>query len=118
LPTNLVKTLTFNLVYNDAGMEQAIEQIYTPGSSTYQQYLTPDQIVQRYAVSDAQLNTVKSWLTQHGYTDLVVDPLRASISAQTTVASIEQSLHIRMQSYDLQGHKFFMQAGNPTLSGQ
>jgi kumamolisin len=118
LPANLVKTLTFNLVYNDDAMEQAVEQIYTPGSSTYQQYLTPDQIVQRYAVSDAQLNTVKSWLTQHGYTDLVVDPLRASISAQATVASIEQSLQIQMQSYDLQGHKFFMQVGNPTLSGQ
>lgn len=118
LPTNLVQTLSFNLVYNDDAMEQAVEQIYTPGSPTYQQYLTPDQIVQRYAVSDAQLNTVKSWLTQHGYTNLVVDPLRASISAQATVATVEQSLQIQWQSFNLQGHKFFMQVGNPTLSGQ
>ena len=60
LPLNEIKPLTFNLAYNDASMERDVEQIYTPGSSTYHQYLTPDQIIQRYALSDAQMQTVES----------------------------------------------------------
>lgn len=118
LPTDEVKPLTFNLVYNDAAMEQAVAQIYTPGSASYHQYLNPAQIVQRYAESDAQLNVVKSWLTQHGYTILGVDSLRSSISVQAPVSAIEQSLNIQLQSFTVLGRQFFMQVGNPTLSGQ
>src|SRR6266851_5777141 len=79
---SVIKTLTFNLVYNDAAMEQRVAQIYTPGSAFYHQYLGPEQIVQQFAESDTQLNTVKTWLTGHGYTILVLDPLRSSISVQ------------------------------------
>lgn len=118
LPANEVKPLTFNLMYNDAAMEQAVAQIYTPGSPTYQQYLTPQQIVQRFAESDAQLSAVKSWLTQHGYTVLGVDALRSSISVQAPVSAIEQSLNIQLRSYSVMGRQFFMQVGSPTLSGQ
>ncbi len=113
LPSHEIKPLTFNLVYNDAAMEQGVAGIYTPGSPTYHQYLTSDQIVQRYAESDAQLNVVKSWLTQHGYTILAVDPLRSSISVQASVASIEQSLGIQLQSFTVLGREFFMQTGIP-----
>ena len=118
LPANDVKPLTFNLVYNDAAMEEAVAQIYTPGSASYHQYLTPAQIVQRYAESDTQLNVVKNWLTQHGYTILGVDPLRSSISVQAPVSAIEQSLNIQLQSFTVLGREFFMQVGAPTLSGQ
>src|SRR5487761_728626 len=31
LPANAIKPLTFNLIYNDAAMEQAVAQIYAPG---------------------------------------------------------------------------------------
>lgn len=118
LPANQVRPLTFNLVYNDAAMEQAVAQIYTPGSAGYHQFLTSAQIVQRYAESDAQLNAVKSWLTGRGYTILGVDPLRSSINVQASVASIEASLGIRLEAFNAQGRQFFMQVGNPTLSGQ
>src|SRR6266702_8474334 len=80
LPENEVKPLTFNLVYNDAAMEQDVGQMYTPGSSTFHQYLTPDQIVQRYALSDVQRQQVMNWLTQNGYTIDLTDSQRTSIN--------------------------------------
>jgi kumamolisin len=118
LPGNEQKPLTFNLLYNDAAMENAVAQMYTPGSSTYRQFLTPDQIVQRYAESDTQLNAVESWLKQNGYTILSIDPLRSQIQVQSSVAQIEQSLHIQWQQFTVSGHSFFMQVGSPTLSGE
>ena len=115
LPENEVKPLTFNLAYNDTAMENAIAQIYTPGSSTFHQYLTADQIVQRYALSTAQQQQVEDWLTQHGYTVDATDALHSGIKVHATVATIERSLNIKLQSFTLAGHVFFMQQGVPTL---
>jgi len=118
LPGNEVKPLTFNLVYNDAAMDQDVARMYTPGSATYHQYLTPAQVVQHYAVSDTQLSMVKNWLTQNGYSVLSIDPLRSGITVQASVASIEKSLNVQLQSFTVAGHQFFAQVGSPTLSGQ
>ena len=117
LPQDEVKPLTFNLVYNDAAMEQDVAQIYTPGSSTFHQYLTPDQIVQRYALSDVQRQQVMNWLTQNGYTIDSTDALRTAIKVHASVATIERTLHIKLNSYTIDNYQFFLQQGEPKLSG-
>lgn len=118
LPASQIMPLVFDLVYNDTAMEQTLAGIYTPGSSTYHQFLSPTQIVQRYAASDAQLAVVKHWLNSHGYTILGMDTLRSAISVQAPVSAIEASLGIQLAAFDLGGHQFFMQTGTPTLGGE
>jgi len=115
LPQDEVKPLTFTLVYNDAAMEQDVAQMYTSGSSTFHQFLTPDQIVQRYALSDARQQQVRDWLTQHGYTVDSTDALRTSIKVHATVATIERTLNIKLNSYTINGYQFFLQQGEPKL---
>ncbi len=117
LPTDEIKPLTFNLAYNDAAMEQAVAQMYTPGSATYHQFLTPAQIVQKYAPTDAQVQQVETWLQQNGYSVVSVDSMRSSIKVQATVATIESSLHIKFNAYTVFGREVFIQDGVPTLSG-
>ena len=115
LPGNEVKQLVFDLAYNDAAMERDVTALYTPNSSTYHQFLTPGQIVQRYGPSAAQQQMVENWLTQNGYTIITVDPMRTSIMVQAPVATIERSLNIKLQAFSLAGHEFFMQQGVPVL---
>lgn len=117
LPTNEVKPLAFNLIYNDAAMEQAVTQIYTPGSATFHQYLTASQIAQRYALSDAQMAQVQTWLTKNGFTITLVDALRSAIQVTATVGTIENALHIQLQAHTLFGREFFIQNGDPSLPG-
>lgn len=115
LPGNEVKQLVFDLIYNNAAMERDVAAIYTPGSSTYHQFLTPDQIVQRYGPSTAQQQLVENWLTRNGYTIISVDPMHTSIKVQATVATIERSLNIKLQAFFLADREFFMQRGVPEL---
>ncbi len=115
LPQDEVKPLTFNLAYNDGAMEQDVAQIFTPGSATFHQYLTPDQIVQRYALSGVQQQQVTDWLTQHGYTIDATDSLHTSIKVHATVANIEHTLNIKLNSYTIDGYQFFLQQGEPKL---
>jgi subtilase family serine protease len=121
LPINEIKPLTFNLAYNDAAMERDVAQIYTPGSPVYRQYLTPDQIVQRYALSDAQMQLVQDWLTQHGFTIVATDPLRMGIKVQASVGTIERALHVQLQQFTISlfgnSYSFFVQQSDPVISG-
>lgn len=121
LPLNEIKPLTFNLTYNDAAMEQDVEQIYTPGSPTFHQFLTPAQIVQKYALSDSQLQTVQDWLTQHGFTFVSVDQLRQGIQVTASVATIEKALSVKLQEYTIplfgSNYTFFIQESDPVISG-
>ena len=115
LPQDEVKPLTFNLAYNDGAMEQDVAQIFTPGSATFHHYLTPDQIVQRYALSGVQQQQVTDWLAQHGYTIDATDSLHTSIKVHATVANIERTLNIKLNSYTIDGYQFFLQQGEPKL---
>jgi len=115
LPQNEVKPLTFNLIYNEAALAQNVAQMYTPGSSSYHQFLTPAQIVQHYALSAAQVQVVANWLQQNGYNIDATDALNSSIKAHATVATIERTLHVTLTQYTVAGQTFFLQQGNPTL---
>ena len=115
LSGNEIKTLTFNLSYNDTLMEQDLAQIYQPGSPTFHQFLTPQQIVQRYALNDTQLQQVQKWLGQNKYTIDSVDALRSAITVRGSVSTIERSLHIQLQSYSILNREIFMQNGAPVL---
>ena len=115
LPENEVKPLTFNLTYKDTAIEQDIAQMYTPGSPAFHRFLTPDQVVQRYALSGAQQQQLVDWLTQHGYTLDSRDSLHTSVKVHATVATIERTLNIKLKSFTVDGHTFFMQEGQPTL---
>ena len=121
LPLNEIKPLTFNLAYNDAAMERDVAQIYLPGSPTYHQYLTPDQIVQRYALSDTQLRAVQDWLTQHGFTIVATDSLRMGIKVQASVGTIERALNVQLQQFTISlfgnNYTFFVQQSDPVISG-
>jgi len=115
LPANQVLPLSFGLTYNDTAFEKDISQIYTPGSPAYRKYLTPEQITQRYAISDQQLQQIQNWLKQAGYTIETVDALRSSIQVHATVGTIQQSLGIQLKSYNLLGQSFYMQDGTPKM---
>jgi subtilase family serine protease len=121
LPLNEIKPLTFNLVYNDAAMERDVAQLYAPGSPTYHQYLTPDQIVQRYALSNAQMQVVENWLTGKGFTIVSADPLRLGIQVQASVATIEHALNVQLRLYTINlfgtSYTFFVQENDPVISG-
>jgi len=96
-------------------MERDVAAMYTPGSPLFHQFLTPDQIVQRYAPSVTQAQQVQDWLTHNGYTIVSMNPLRSAIKVLGTVSAIERSLHIGLQAFPVVGREFFMQQGIPTL---
>ncbi|MGA2277679.1 MAG: protease pro-enzyme activation domain-containing protein, partial [Terracidiphilus sp.] len=51
----------------EADLDALIAAQQDPASPLYHQWLTPDQFAARFGMADADLNTVKSWLTAQGF---------------------------------------------------
>ncbi|EFH86546.1 S53 family peptidase [Ktedonobacter racemifer] len=108
-------TLTFNLAFDDDALNAFVTQLYTPGSASFHQFLTPEQLVQRFAMPDAQTKQIQAWLTQQGYTQISTDPLHSSIKAQATVQTIQTSLGTQLYTFSLLNQQFYMQNKDPHL---
>ncbi len=115
LPGNEVKSLTFNLIYDDTAFEHDVSQIYTAGSPSYHHYLTPEQILLQYTLADSQLQQVQHWLQQNSYTIDETDSLRSAIKVSATVATINRTLNIQLEQYTITAFTFFEAKGTPTL---
>jgi subtilase family serine protease len=89
---------------NEAAFDQAVDQIYKPGSATYHKWMTDADLAQ-YAVSRADMQTVKSELEVHGLT-VTGDPSGLALSAHGLVGNIESAFHTQIRNYSFKGRTF------------
>jgi subtilase family serine protease len=69
-------------VRDQAAFDKAVEEIYTPGSPTYNHFMTNDDLVANYAPSEKDIETVKHELASYGLEVLSVGKDHLSIRAQ------------------------------------
>ena len=92
---------------NATAMNRALHAIYTPGSSTYHQYLTATQWRARYAPDTADVSAVENYLHTQGFTGITVSGNRMLVSASGTAAKAERAFSTSLVSYRLGGHSVF-----------
>ncbi|CCH76713.1 putative subtilase family serine protease,secreted [Nostocoides japonicum T1-X7] len=79
-----------------AGAEALADAVSTPGNAQYGRYLTPAQWRARFAPTDAQVKTVRDWLTSNGF-HVVETPANHRYIEVTAPASVtEKALATRL----------------------
>ena len=110
-------TLTVHLkMHNQAAFDKAVEDLYTPGSSTYHQWLSNDEIA-RYAPSSAEVETVRKELQSHGLSVLSVSSDNLSIRARGPASSVESAFQTQIHEFERQGKTFHANVTPATLAG-
>lgn len=89
-----------------AAEKTALKAMYTPGSATYHQFLSPAQWAARYAPTAAQVNAVTSYLRQEGFTGISVQPDQLLVTATGTVGSAEQAFDTAISRFSAGGRTF------------
>lgn len=84
----------------------ALRAMYTPGSATYQQFLTPAQFAAQYGPASASVSAVEQYLTGQGFTDVSVIGGRL-VTATGTAAAAERAFHTSLSDFDLGGQNVF-----------
>src|SRR4051812_10224045 len=98
--------LVFRLYLNlpdQAGAEAAAQAVSSPDSASFRRYLTPQQVRQRFAPTDASVAKVRSWLAGAGFTITGTASNNLYVEAHGSVAQAQQAFGVNLGMYRVAG---------------
>ena len=99
---------------DQAGAESFARDVSTPGNASYGKFLTPAQWEARFSPSAADVDQVKQFLTQSGFTVNGVSRDRMAIEASGTAAQVEQAFGTSLSMHQVDGQSLVL--ADQTLS--
>jgi hypothetical protein len=86
-----------------------------PTSSSFHQWLTPEQYADRFGMAQSDLNKVTAWLQSHGLDIVEIPRSRNWVDFNGTAAQVESALHSEVRSYTADGKKFYANSAEPSV---
>ena len=112
-----VSTITVHLkMHNEEAFDKALEALYAPGSSSYHQWMTPDDLA-KYAPTADEIEAVKAELTAHGLSIVSVGSDKLSIRARGSIASMESAFQTQIHEFKRDGAIFHANITPAKLTG-
>jgi Predicted protease len=90
-----------------AELDALVTAQQTPGSPLYRKWLTPAEYAVRFGLSDADLEKVKTWLEQQGFSIDSISNSRNSIAFSGTVAQVKSAFKADLRNYRANGEQHF-----------
>jgi subtilase family serine protease len=88
---------------DEAGAEALATSVATPNSAAYGHYLTPAQVKAQFAPTQAQVSSVRNWLTTSGFGIASVPSNNAFVEATGSAAQIDKAFSVHLGKYKVQG---------------
>lgn len=76
---------------------------YTPGHASFHKWLTPEEFTATFSPSYGQATAVASYLKQHGFTNVGIEPNRLIVSGFATVSRVESAFHTTIHGTMVKG---------------
>lgn len=86
-----------------AELDELVQQQQTPGSPLYHQWITPAEYAERFGLSESDLEKVRSWLEQQGFTVDRVANSGNAITFSGTVGQVEAAFQTKIDHYNIGG---------------
>jgi hypothetical protein len=99
----------------EAALQGYLAEVQVKSSPNYHKWLTPQQFGQLYGPNDADIQTITTWLTNHGFTVNKVANGRTFIDFSGSVAQVQDAFHTSIHSYRANGLSFYANATNPSI---
>ena len=100
-PTSYVGFRVYLGWNNPSQVEALAQAVSDPKSSSYRQYLTPQQFRQQFAPSQAQVGSVQSWLKSQGFAVEYTTSNNLYVSAEGTVTQAEVAFGTSFGMYSI-----------------
>ncbi len=102
---------------NTADLDRTLADLTNPAAPQYRQWLTPDEFHARYSPGPAQVDAVRSWLVNAGFSIVNVPHNRLFVTASGTVAEVEQTFDVTENMYRIDGTTVRAPSTNPAVPG-
>jgi subtilase family serine protease len=110
-------TLTVHLnMHDQTAFDNAVKELYTPGSSTYHRWMTRNQIA-GYAPTADEVQSVISALKSNGLSVLSTAPDNLSVRVRGPAEAVENAFQTQIHEFKHQGKTFHANVTPATLAG-
>ena len=99
--------------------EQAFQQLLRdqqdPSAPEYHHWLTPDEVGQRFGLSDNDIAVITAWLQSHGLQVSWVSPSRLFVGFTGTAANVGRAFGTELHYYKVNGKELVSVSSDPTI---
>jgi subtilase family serine protease len=99
----------------ESALEQYIGQLHNPQSSSFHQWLTPDQFAEHYGVAKEDVDTVTGWLKSHGFTVEGVPPSGLTVDFSGTAGLVRGAFHTEIHNLEVNDAQHFGNMSDPRI---
>ncbi|HVN92691.1 MAG TPA: S53 family peptidase [Terracidiphilus sp.] len=119
VPANLkIESVTLVLA-RSTRQEEAFEQLLSdqqnPASPEYHHWLTPDEIGERFGLSDGDIAAISGWLQSQGLQISWVSPSRIFLGFSGTAANVGRAFGTEFHNYNVHGKQLLSVSSDPTI---
>lgn len=100
---------------NASGLQAAYKAMYTPGSATYHQFLTPSQIAAQFGVDPTTAGQVSSWATRDGLKLVLQSADNSYLLLQGTATQVESTFKVSVDNFTDGTTSFYANTNGPTV---
>jgi subtilase family serine protease len=92
--------VTVSMPFADsAAMEQYAESVSDPNSPNYRHFITPEQVGERFGISQERVQAISDYLESQGLTVTLVAKNRLTVSCEGTLGQIETAFGTTIDQY-------------------
>ncbi len=115
MPANRLLLVLSRSMQQEADLQTYLQSIQDRNSPNYRKFLSPSEFGKRFGISDADLQTVQTWLTGHGFSVTRVTNGRSAIEFSGTVGQVQTAFHTSVHSYTANDLQFWASATDPRI---
>jgi subtilase family serine protease len=102
---------------NEAAFQKALAALYNPSSPTFHKWMTNADLM-KYAPTEAQRETVRQELRNHGLTIVETDPIGFTIRAHGTISNVESAFNTEIHQFEYKGRSYRANVKDARLNGE
>ncbi|MGA2170635.1 MAG: Ig-like domain repeat protein [Terracidiphilus sp.] len=99
----------------EADLQTYLQSMQDANSPNYRKFLSPREFGARFGVGDADLQSIQTWLTSHGFTVNKVSTGQMAIEFSGTVGQVQSTFHTTLHSYLIGGVQHWANASDPEI---
>jgi len=99
----------------ESAVEQFIAELHDPHSASYHQWVTADELGQKFGPADQDVNTVLSWLRGQGFAINLVHKSGLIIDISGTAGEVRNAFHTEIHRYNVNGEEHIANSTDPEI---
>jgi subtilase family serine protease len=115
LPVNNVTLALARSSQQEQALEQLLRDQQDPSSPEYHHWLTPDEIGERFGLSDNDIAVITAWLQSQGLQVSWVSPSHLFVGFTGTAANVGRAFGTELHYYGVKGKDLVSVSSDPTI---